>query len=122
MVYNRNTLRNIKRAFKMASIRSNIFQIKKNEFGEEDGEELLLEIDGIFYKETSKVNLNVSTNGKSTTKTYKSLMILKDDKSSLIREHMICSIKGKRYEIIEIEDDVKLDLYYILRLSEVKWS
>lgn len=119
MIYDRNTLRNIKKAFKRASIATNFFQTRINEFNEEDGEELLMTIDGIFYEETSKMNLNISTNGKTITKTYNSLMVLKDDKSDLIKEHMICSIKGKRYEIIDIKNDAKLDIYYILRLSEV---
>ena len=119
MIYDRNTLRNIKKAFNKASIRSDFFKIKINEFGEEDGEELLMTINGIFYEETSKMNLNISTNGKTTTKTYQSLMVLKNDESDLIKEHMICSIKGKRYEIIDVKNDAKLDIYYILRLSEV---
>jgi hypothetical protein len=119
MIYKRNTLRNIKKAFKTASIPADIYQTRINEFNEEDGEELLITIDGIFYEETSKMNLNISTNGKTTTKTYQSLMVLKDDESDLIKEHMICSIKGKRYEIIDVKNDAKLDIYYILRLSEV---
>lgn len=119
MFYKRNTLRNIKKAFKRASIATNIYQSKINEFGEEDGEELLMTIDGIFYEENMKMNLNISTDGKTTTKTYQSLMVLKDDKSELIKKHMKCSIKSRNYEIIDVKNDGELDIYYVLRLSEV---
>lgn len=119
MIFDINTLRNIKKAFRRASIRADFFQLIKNEFGEDENEELLITTNGIFYEEKTRINLNVSTNGKSTTKTYKSLMVLKDDKTELIKKHMICLINSKRYEIIDINNDGELNIYYVLRLSEI---
>lgn len=119
MIVNDRQLRNIKKAFKRVSIKAQFYTKEVNEFGEDEGEKLLIEIDGIFYEETTRINLNVSTNGTTTTDDYKSFMLLKDEESDLIEEHMICSIKGKRYEIIEVKNAGELDLYYILRLKRV---
>lgn len=119
MLIKPNTLRKLKKTFKQASIGATIYQLEKNEFGEMEEEKIVTDIDGIFYEETTRVNLNITTNGTATTKSYQSLMVLKDDKSDLIKKHMICSIKGKRYEIIDVKNDGELDIYYILRLKRV---
>ena len=49
MINNINTLRNIKRAFKRSSIRSDFYQFKKNEFGEDEDKELVFSTNVIFY-------------------------------------------------------------------------
>ena len=71
-------LRNIRKAFKTASIKAQFYIKEVNEFGEEDEERFFVETDGIFYEETARVNLNITTNGTATTDTYQTLMILKD--------------------------------------------
>ena len=113
-------LRNIRKAFKQASIKAQFYIKEVNEFGEEDGERFFVETDGIFYEETAKVNLNISNNGTATTDTYQTLMILKDYETDLIDEHLICSIKGKRYRIIKIDNAGEMDVYYTLRLKRVE--
>ena len=113
-------LRNIRKAFKTASIKAQFYIKEVNEFGEEDGERFFVETDGIFYEETSKVNFNITTNGTATTDTYQTLMILKDYETDLIDEHLICSIKGKRYKIIKIDNAGEMDIYYTLRLKRVE--
>lgn len=113
-------LRNIRKAFKQASIKAQFYIKEVNEFGEEDGERFFVETDGIFYEETAKVNFNITTNGTATTDTYQTLMILKDYETDLIDEHLICSIKGKRYRIIEIKNAGEMDIYYTLRLKRVE--
>lgn len=118
MITNRQ-LRNIRNAFKRASIKAQFYMKELNEFGEEDGERFFVETDGIFYEETAKVNLNITTNGTTTTDTYQSFMILKSYETELIDEHLICSIKGKRYRIIKIDNAGEMDAYYILRLKRV---
>lgn len=113
-------LRNIRKAFKTASIKAQFYIKEVNEFGEEDGERFFVETDGIFYEETARVNLNITTNGTATTDTYQTLMILKDYETDLIDEHLICSIKGKRYRIIKIDNAGEMDVYYTLRLKRVE--
>lgn len=113
-------LRNIRKAFKQASIKAQFYIKEVNEFGEEDREKFFIETDGIFYEETARVNLNITTNGTATTDTYQTLMILKDYETDLIDEHLICSIKGKRYRIIKIDNAGEMDVYYTLRLKRVE--
>ena len=113
-------LRNIRKAFKTASIKAQFYIKEVNEFGEEDEERFFIETDGIFYEETARVNLNITTNGTATTDTYQTLMILKDYETDLIDEHLICSIKGKRYRIIKIDNAGEMDVYYTLRLKRVE--
>lgn len=113
-------LRNIRKAFKQASIKAQFYIKEVNEFGEEDGERFFVETKGIFYEETARVNLNITTNGTATTDTYQTLMILKDYETDLIDEHLICSIKGKRYRIIKIDNAGEMDVYYTLRLKRVE--
>lgn len=113
-------LRNIRKAFKQASIKAQFYIKEVNEFGEEDRERFFIETDGIFYEETARVNLNITTNGTATTDTYQTLMILKDYETDLIDEHLICSIKGKRYRIIKIDNAGEMDVYYTLRLKRVE--
>lgn len=113
-------LRNIRKAFKQASIKAQFYIKEVNEFGEEDGERFFVETKGIFYEETARVNLNITTNGTATTDTYQTLMILKDYETDLIDEHLICSIKGKRYRIIKIDNAGEMDVYYTLRLKKVE--
>ena len=115
-------LRNIRKAFKTASIKAQFYIKEVNEFGEEDGERFFVETDGIFYEETARVNLNITTNGTATTDTYQTLMILKDYETDLIDEHLICSIKGKRYRIIKIDNAGEMDVYYTLRLKRVDFD
>lgn len=112
-------LRNIRKAFKTASIKAQFYIKEVNEFGEEDGERFFIETDGIFYEETAKVNLNISNNGTATTDTYQTFMILKGYETELIDEQLICLIKGKRYKIIEIKNAGEMDIYYTLRLKRV---
>ena len=115
-------LRNIRKAFKTASIKAQFYIKEVNEFGEEDGERFFVETKGIFYEETARVNLNITTNGTATTDTYQTLMILKDYETDLIDEHLICSIKGKRYRIIKIDNVGEMDIYYTLRLKRVDFD
>ena len=115
-------LRNIRKAFKQTSIKTQFYIKEVNEFGEEDGERFFVETDGIFYEETARVNLNITTNGTATTDTYQTLMILKDYETDLIDEHLICSIKGKRYRIIKIDNAGEMDVYYTLRLKRVDFD
>ena len=115
-------LRNIRKAFKTASINAQFYIKEVNEFGEEDGERFFVETKGIFYEETARVNLNITTNGTATTDTYQTLMILKDYETDLIDEHLICSIKGKRYRIIKIDNAGEMDVYYTLRLKRVDFD
>lgn len=115
-------LRNIRKAFKTASIKAQFYIKEVNEFGEEDEERFFVETDGIFYEETARVNLNITTNGTATTDTYQTLMILKDYETDLIDEHLICSIKGKRYRIIKIDNAGEMDVYYTLRLKRVDFD
>lgn len=112
-------LRNIRNTFKRASIKAQFYIKNVNEFGEEDGELYFTETDGIFYEEKSKINLNISDNGTATTDTYYTFMILKSYETELIDEHLICSIKGKRYRIIKIDNVGEMDVYYTLRLNRV---
>ena len=112
-------LRNIRNAFKRASIKAQFYIKNVNEFGEEDGEVFFTEADGIFYEEKSKVNLNITNNGTATTDTYYTFMILKSYETELIDEHLICLIKGKRYRIIKIDNVGEMDVYYTLRLKRV---
>ena len=112
-------LRNIKKAFKIASIKAQFYIKNINEFGEEDGEVFFTEADGIFYEEKSKINLNLNDNGTATTDAYYTFMILKSYETELIDEHLICSIKDKRYRIIKIDNVGEMDVYYTLRLKRV---
>lgn len=114
-----NTNRQLKKLFKTHSIACDILETKKNEFGEIEDDELVCTINGLFYEETSRVNLNINVNGSSTTTTYQTLMILKDNENEAdkIRASMFCIIKGIKYEIIEVKNEGMLDIYYTLRLK-----
>ena len=112
-----NTNRQLKKLFKTHSIACEILETKKNEFGEIEDDEIVCTINGFFYEETSKVNLNINVNGSSTTTTYQSLMILKDDEADKVRASMFCIIRGIKYEIIEVKNEGMLDIYYTLRLK-----
>lgn len=104
--------------FKKHSIKCEIYTINKNEFGEIEDDVLLCNINGLFYEETTRVNLNVNMNGTSTTTAYKTLMVLKDNNSDMIKKSMYCIIKGVKYEIVEVVNYGMLDIYYNLRLKE----
>lgn len=112
-----NTNRQLKKLFRTHSIACDILETKKNEFGEIEDDELVCTINGIFYEETSRVNLNINVNGSSTTTTYQTLMILKDDEADKVKASMFCIIRGIRYEIIEVKNEGMLDIYYTLRLK-----
>lgn len=107
----------LKKLFKTHSIACEILETRKNEFGEIENDILVTKLNGIFYEETARVNLNINTNGASTTTTYKTLMVLKDDNVDKIKKSMFCIIKGNKYEIIEVNNEGLLDMYYIFRLK-----
>lgn len=112
-----NNNRQLRKLFKTYSIACEILETKKNEFGEIEDNSLVCKLKGIFYEETTRVNLNINVNGASTTKTYKSLMILKDDEADKVRASMFCIIKGIKHEIIEVNNEGLLDIYYTLRMK-----
>lgn len=115
-----NTNKHFLKLFKTHSIACEILETKKNEFGEIEDDELVCTINGLFYEETSRVNLNINVNGSSTTTTYQSLMILKDDEADKVKASMFCIIKGIKYEIVEVKNEGMLDIYYTLRLKVCK--
>lgn len=112
-----NINRQLKKLFRTHSIACEIFETKKNEFEEIEGVSLVAELDGIFYEETTRVNLNINANGASTTTTYKTFMVLKDKEADKVKESMFCIIKGTKYEIIEVNNEGLLDIYYTFRLK-----
>lgn len=112
-----NTNRQLKKLFRTHSIACEILETKKNEFGEVENDILVTKLNGIFYEETARVNLNINTNGASTTTTYKTFMVLKDKEADKVKESMFCIIKGTKYEIIEVNNEGLLDIYYTFRLK-----
>lgn len=112
-----NTRRRIEKLFKGQSIACDFLEIKKNEFGEDEEEELLGTYKGIFYKDKNNrmINIKINDNGKTLNEDFYTLMILKDNKSDLLNEDMKCLINNKKYEIIAIDNE--LDIYYILKLK-----
>ena len=111
-----NTRRRIDKLFKGQSIACDFLEIKINEFGEEDEEEKLGTLNGIFYKDKNNrmINIKINDNGKTLNEDFYTLLILKDNKSDLINKDMKCLIDDKRYEILSIDNE--LDIYYVLKL------
>ena len=112
-----NTRRRIDKLFRGQSIACDFLEIKINEFGEEDEEEKLGTLNGIFYKDKNNrmINIKINDNGKTLNEDFYTLLILKNDKSDLIDMNMKCLIDDKRYEILSIDND--LDIYYVLKLK-----
>ena len=112
-----NTRRRIEKLFKSQSIACNFLEIKKNEFGEDEEEELLGTYKGIFYKDKNNrmINIKISNDGKTLNEDFYTLIILKDNKTDLLNEDMKCLINNKKYKIITIDNE--LDIYYILKLK-----
>ena len=112
-----NTRRRIDKLFKGQSIACDFLEIKINEFGEEDEEEKLGTLNGIFYKDKNNrmINIKINDNGKTLNEEFYTLLILKNDKSDLINMNMKCLIDNKRYEILSIDNE--LDIYYIIKLK-----
>lgn len=115
-----NTNKHFLKLFKRHSIACDFFEIKKNEFGEVEDDEKVCTLDGVFYEETSRVNLDINVNGSSITKTYKTFMVLKNDESTKALASVYCILKGTKYEIIEIKNEGEMDLYYTFRLKVCK--
>ena len=111
-----NTRRRIDKLFRGQSIACDFLEIKINEFGEEDEEEKLGTLNGIFYKDKNNrmINIKINDNGKTLNEDFYTLLILKNDKSDLINMNMKCLIDNKRYEILSIDNE--LDIYYVLKL------
>ena len=112
-----NTRRRIEKLFKGQSIACNFLEIKKNEFGENEEEELLGTYKGIFYKDKNNrmINIKISDNGKTLNEDFYTLLILKDNESNSLNQNMKCLIDNKKYEIISIDNE--LDIYYIFKLK-----
>ena len=112
-----NTRRRIEKLFKGQSIACNFLEIKKNEFGEDEEEELLGTYKGIFYKDKNNrmINIKISDNGKTLNEDFYTLLILKDNESNSLNQNMKCLIDNKKYEIISIDNE--LDIYYIFKLK-----
>lgn len=109
--------RQINKLFRTHSIACDFFEVKLNEFGEEDGEELIGSYSGIFYKDKSNrmINIKINDKGQTLNDDFYTLMILKDDKTEILNDKMTCSIDNKRYEIITIDNE--LDIYFVFKLK-----
>ena len=112
-----NTRRRIEKLFKGQSIACNFLEIKKNEFGEDEEEELLGTYKGIFYKDKNNrmINIKITDNGKTLNEDFYTLLILKDNKTDLINKDTKCLIGNKKYKIITIDNE--LDIYYTFKLK-----
>lgn len=107
----RNLHRNIKRFYKKYSI----YQRKINEFKEVEGEELVKEIDGFYFNNISTINRKVDDYGKFITGRSHYIQTSEIDG---ISSGMFAVVDGKRYEIIDIEDEAGLGLSYVLTLED----
>lgn len=107
----RNLHRNVKRFYKKYSV----YNRKMNEFGEIDEDILVKDIDGFYYTDISKISRKEDHNGKIVVGRAHYIQV--SDRSD-INAGMHVVIDGKRYEIIDIEDEAGLGISYILTLED----
>ena len=111
----------VKKAIKKLPSQAVVKRAYTNDFGEKsDLLELVCELEGLYHEGS---NLSISLQDKGEVKTDKGLyfLIAYDETAKLIQKDDYIYIEGYKYQIKDLGNVNKMDIYMDMRLQEVSY-
>lgn len=113
----------VKKAIKKLPSRAVVKRAYTNDFGEKsDLLELVCELEGLYH-EGSNLSISLSLQNKGEVKTDKGLyfLIAYDETAKLIQKDDYIYIEGYKYQIKDLGNINKMDIYMDMKLQEVSY-
>lgn len=112
----------VKKAIKKLPSRAVVKRAYTNDFGEKsDLLELVCELEGLYHEGS---NLSISLQDKGEVKTDKGLyfLIAYDETAKLIQKDDYIYIEGYKYQIKDLGNVNKMDIYMDMKLQEMDYN
>ncbi|RDY22879.1 hypothetical protein CHF27_011205 [Romboutsia maritimum] len=91
-----------------------------NEFGEPEGEVVICEVTGLFHEGNNQVTSISMDKGEVKRNKQQFLMVVYDDETMKIKENDIAYIDNDKFEIKDLGNQNRMNVYLDLNLKLVK--
>lgn len=92
----------------------------KNEFGEATEEVFICNVTGLFHEGKDQITQITKDTGTVKKEKNQYLMVVYNDETMKIKEHDVLHIDKDKFEIIDLGNQNKMDVYLDLKLKKVK--
>lgn len=113
----------IQKAINKLPTKATIKRKTVNEFGETNGdiwEDLICKVTGLFHEGKDQITQITKDNGTVKKEKKQYLMVVYNDETMKIKEHDVLYIDNDKFEIIDLGNQNKMNVYLDLKLKKVK--
>ena len=115
----------VKKAIKKLPSQAVVKRAYTNDFGEKsDLLELVCEIEGLYHESNNQYSQNITLQNKAEVIKRKNIyfLIAYDETAKLIQKDDYIYINGYKYQIKDLGNVNKMDIYMDMRLQEVNYN
>ena len=115
----------VKKAIKKLPSQAVVKRAYTNDFGEKsDLLELVCELEGLYHESNNQYSQNITLQNKAEVIKEKNIyfLIAYDETAKLIQKDDYIYINGYKYQIKDIGNVNKMDIYMDMRLQEVSYN
>ena len=115
----------VKKAIKKLPSRAVVKRAYTNDFGEKsDLLELVCELEGLYHESNNQYSQNITLQNKAEVIKEKNIyfLVAYDETAKLIQKDDYIYINGYKYQIKDLENVNKMDIYMDMRLQEVSYN
>lgn len=115
----------VKKAIKKLPSRAVVKRAYTNDFGEKsDLLELVCELEGLYHESNNQYGQSITLQNKAEVIKEKSIyfLVVYDETAKLIQKDDYIYINGYKYQIKDIGNVNKMDIYADMRLQEVSYD
>lgn len=113
----------IQKAINKLPTQATIKRKSVNEFGETNGdiwEDLICKVTGLFHEGKDQITQITKDTGTVKKEKNQYLMVVYNDETMKIKEHDVLYIDNDKFEIIDLGNQNKMNVYLDLKLKKVK--
>lgn len=115
----------VKKAIKKLPSRAVVKRAYTNDFGEKsDLLELVCELEGLYHESNNQYSQNITLQNKAEVIKEKNIyfLVAYDETAKLIQKDDYIYINGYKYQIKDLGNVNKMDIYMDMRLQEVSYN
>lgn len=115
----------VKKAIKKLPSRAVVKRAYTNDFGEKsDLLELVCELEGLYHESNNQYGQSITLQNKAEVIKEKSIyfLVVYDETAKLIQKDDYIYINGYKYQIKDLGNVNKMDIYMDMRLQEVSYN
>lgn len=99
-----------------------IYRNIKNEYNENDGEELICNVTGFYHTSESRAKDHILDKGFVKDNGFEYLMLVCNEVTEQIRVNDFLFIRGIKYKVLDLGNQNNLDIYYDLVLERCQYG